>query len=235
MREKLYYKKDIYYFKYKGEINTDNVIEIAKNRALESGIQKLVVASETGRSALRAVKLLKNTNLKLIIVTHYPESTYGPKGKIKIGIPEDLRKFFNSMGYPVIQGTRPFVGVERSYKDGWGGPTPHTYIDYLLGGLFGQGVKIAVEAAIMATDAGALNAGEEIISLAGTFKGLDTAILVKTSYSSSFLAEFEVLEIIAKPRYPRVSTPEYEDSNWRGDLDKYYSVLKVEDYISDAI
>ncbi|MCL0093063.1 hypothetical protein M1N92_05375 [Dehalococcoidia bacterium] len=39
--------------------------------ALELGIQKMVVASETGGSALKALQVLRDTEIKLIVVTHY--------------------------------------------------------------------------------------------------------------------------------------------------------------------
>jgi hypothetical protein len=88
--------------------------------------------------------------------------------------------------------------------------------------MFGAGTKIAIEAALMATDAGELDEAEEIISCAGTFKGLDTALVVRTAYSMNFFRDFEVREIIAKPRYRVRNLPEYEQENWKGDLDKYY-------------
>ena len=88
--------------------------------------------------------------------------------------------------------------------------------------IFGAGTKIAIEVAIMATDAGVLGEGEEIISCAGTYKGLDTALVVRTAYSMNFFKDFEVREIIVKPRYRVRELPEYEYENWKGDLDKYY-------------
>ncbi|MGQ9506260.1 MAG: hypothetical protein ACUVTB_00180 [Candidatus Bathycorpusculaceae bacterium] len=74
----------------------------------------------------------------------------------------------------------------------------------------------------MATDAGEVNAGEEIVSCAGTYKGLDTALVVKTAYSESFFKEFEVREIIAKPICRVKELPEYKYENWKGNLDQYY-------------
>ena len=88
--------------------------------------------------------------------------------------------------------------------------------------IFGAGTKIASEVAIMATDAGQVNEGEEIISCAGTFKGLDTALVVRATYSMNFFRDFEIREIIARPRYRVRKLPEYEYENWKGDLDKYY-------------
>ncbi|RLI08195.1 hypothetical protein DRO24_01670 [Candidatus Bathyarchaeota archaeon] len=81
--------------------------------------------------------------------------------------------------------------------------------------------------AVMATDAGVLEDGEEVISLAGTYKGLDTAALVKTTYSGRFFEAFEVLEVLAKPRYPNISLPEYRDKKWKGIIDQYYEPIKL--------
>jgi len=64
-------------------------------------------------------------------------------------------------------------------------PTPETLVDRTFE-LFGAGTKIAIEVAIMATDAGFISEGEEIISCAGTYKGLDTALIVRTAYSMNF-------------------------------------------------
>jgi len=38
----------------------------------------------------------------------------------------------------------------------------------------------------MATDAGELAEGQEVITCAGTFKGLDTALVVRATYSMNF-------------------------------------------------
>ena len=48
------------------------------------------------------------------------------------------------------QGTRPFAGVGRAL--GWNAPVPATFVDKILE-LFRSGTKIAIEAAMMATDA----------------------------------------------------------------------------------
>jgi len=110
-----------------------------------------------------------------------------------------------------MQSTRPFASASRSL--GWNKALPDTIIDILLGGIFGQGLKIAIEVALMAIYSGAVDRGELVVSLGGTFKGLDTAIVAKTTYSCYFLTEFEFLEIIAKPWKPRITYPEYKDPN----------------------
>lgn len=214
-----------YYFKYRGEINTDLVIEIATRRAEELGIGKLVVASETGRSALKALKVAKGRDLKLIVVTHPPAKTWGPRGDIPIGLgrPEyaRVRKCLEEGGAIIVQGTRPLAPISRSL--GWNAPLPEVLIDKTLGMVFGQGVKISIEAALMACDAGAVDRGEVVVSMAGTYKGLDTALVVRTTYTYLFLDEFEVLEILAKPWEGKPRYPEHGDPGWRGNLEQYYA------------
>jgi len=127
------------------------------------------------------------------------------------------------MGAVVVQGTRPFGGIGRALE--WEAPVPATFVDKTLE-LFGSGTKIAIEAAVMATDAGALDEGERVVTLGRTFKGLDTALVVETSYSGHIFTEFPVLELIAKPLHPGKRLPEYEQEDWKGDLDQYYGPIE---------
>lgn len=219
--------KPTFYFRYRGEVNTRKVLELARDSAVELNIRKMIVASETGRSALKALRILEDKRISLIVVTHYPAHTWGPKGDIPIGLmrPEYARvkRFLEARGVTIVQGTRPFADIGRSL--GWDAPVPATFVDKALE-LFGAGTKIAIEAAVMATDAGVVKPGQEVLTLGGTFKGLDTALVVRTSYSGSFFSEFAVLEVIAKPRYPDRRLPEYEQEGWKGDLNQYYRPIK---------
>lgn len=216
-------ERKITYFRYCGEVNTEKVLHAAKLRCKEKGLNKVVIASETGRSAIKALNIFKGTKIKLIVVTHYPATTWGPKGDIPIGLKrkeyaKTLKKLEEN-GVKIVQGTRPFAPPTRSIN--WEFPTPEGIIDKTLE-IFGAGTKIAIEAAVMATDAGEVDAGEEIVSCAGTYKGLDTALVVKTAYSGGFFKEFEVREIIAKPICRVKALPEYKYENWKGNLDQYY-------------
>lgn len=218
-----------FYSRYRGEVNTTKAVELARERALELNIKKMIVASETGRSALKALQVLRETEIKLIVVTHYPARTWGPKGDIPIGLgrPEyaQVKQFLEEQGAIAVQGTRPFAGVGRAL--GWEAPVPATFIDKTLE-LFSSGTKIAVEAALMATGVGALEEGEEVVTFGGTYKGLDTALVVRTAYSGDFFTKFEVLELIAKPLHPGRRLPEYEQKGWKGDPEQYYEPIKLE-------
>ena len=219
--------RSTFYFRYRGEVNTWKVLEPARERALELGIGKMILASETGRSALKALEALQGTKIELIVVTHYSSRTWEPKGDIAIGLmrPEYARakRFLEKHGAIIVQGTRPLGGIGRSVD--WDAPAPATFVDKALE-LFGAGTKIAIEAALLATDAGALDPGQESVTLAGTYKGLDTALVVHTSYSGSFFSEFDVLEIVARPRCPGRRLPEYQQQDWKGNLDQYYRPIK---------
>ena len=62
-------------------------------------------------------------------------------------------------------------------------------------------MKVAVECLLMAADAGLLDMGREIITIAGTGSGADTAIVCKPAYPRTF-HELEIREVLAKPRIP---------------------------------
>ena len=65
---------------------------------------------------------------------------------------------------------------------------------------FGQGMKVALEIAAMAADAGLVRVDEDIISVGGTRRGADTAVLLKPSYVHRFF-ETRVKEILCKPHF----------------------------------
>lgn len=56
-----------------------------------------------------------------------------------------------------------------------------------------------VEIAVMAADAGLIPVDRDVISIAGTSKGADTAIVVQPA-NSSRIFDMVIKEIIAKPR-----------------------------------
>ena len=126
--------KEITYFRYCGEVNTDELLRLAKARCAELGIRKAVIASETGRSALAAVDIFRDAGVRLVVVTHDPATTWGPKGDIPIGLWREeyascLGKLVES-GVVVVQGTRPFAPPTRSI--GWDYPTPEDIVDRTL-------------------------------------------------------------------------------------------------------
>jgi hypothetical protein len=64
---------------------------------------------------------------------------------------------------------------------------------------FCQGMKVAVEVALMAADAGLLDMGSEVTAVAGSDEGADTAVVLQPAYAREF-RKLRVREILAKPR-----------------------------------
>jgi hypothetical protein len=65
--------------------------------------------------------------------------------------------------------------------------------------MFGEGTKVAVEIAVMASDAGLVSTREKCISLGGTGQGADTALLLKPAHAQNFF-DLRIIDILAKPR-----------------------------------
>ena len=64
--------------------------------------------------------------------------------------------------------------------------------------MFGSGMKVVVEIAAMATDAGMIPADKDIIVIAGSGRGADTAVVIKPANAHN-LFDMVIREIIAKP------------------------------------
>ena len=69
---------------------------------------------------------------------------------------------------------------------------------------FGRGVKVAVEVALIACDAGVVEAGEEVISMGGLSRGVDTALVIRICHRDELFSDnkkgLQIREIICKPR-----------------------------------
>ncbi len=187
------------YFENPGIENTDTTFKIARERAAELGISTILVASTTGRTAVKAAEALAGMNV--IIVSH----SAGFKEANVQEFSEESMKIMRSKGIPVITAAHAFGGLCRSMRQGDIPQAPATYNvgDVAASTLrvFGQGMKVACEIAVMAADAGMVRTDEEVISVAGVGKsgGADTAIVVKPEPAHRFF-DLKVKEILCKPR-----------------------------------
>ena len=105
--------KEITYFGFCGEANTIATLKAARRRCNELGIRDVIIASETGRSAIKALEVFNDASIRITVVTHYPSRTWGPKGEIPIDLNRkeysEFRKILEENGVKIIQGTRPFA------------------------------------------------------------------------------------------------------------------------------
>jgi hypothetical protein len=180
------------YFKKTGPDSTNDVLEAVGRRAGELGIRKVLIATRSGKTALHALEVL-DPGIKLIAVTHVT----GFEKPDHQELSEETRQELESKGVTVLTCQHAFGGIGRAVRNKLGTYQVDEIIAYTLR-IFGQGTKVAIETALMAADAGLVRTDEEIISIAGTGKGADTALLFQPTNSYNFF-DLKVKEIICKP------------------------------------
>ncbi|MCR6669383.1 MAG: hypothetical protein NDF51_05240 [archaeon YNP-WB-040] len=184
-------EKKIVYFNEPGPQNTDETLRLAKERADELGIKTIVVASSTGETGVKASEIFKGYNL--IVVSHVAWF----KGPNVEEFSNENREKILRNGGKIVTATHIFGGIGRAIRRKFNTMQIDEVIANVLR-LFGQGMKVACEIACMAVDSGYVKPGEEIISIAGTSRGADTAIVIKAANTHDFF-ETKILEIICKP------------------------------------
>ncbi len=174
-----------------GEGCTGDVIELATARAKELGIEKLVVASSTGSTALRFLKAWAASRL---VVVRY---VYGFERPDVQEMPADVEKQILSAGARIVTAAHAMGGLGRAVRRKF-----KTFqVDEIIAGtlrIFGQGVKVACEITMMACDAGMVHTNEKIVACGGSGRGSDTALVVTPANTHNFF-DLRVHEIICKP------------------------------------
>ena len=177
-------------FEHTGKENTDATIEAALEAAKKYNINKIVVASTKGETA----KKLMNCGKKVTVVTH--QAGYKERGVQEF--PEELRRELVNAGMNILTTTHFLAGADRALNFKFNGVYPAELIAHTLR-ILGQGFKVCVEIAVMAMDAGYINAEEDIIAIGGSAKGADTAVILRPGHSQYFF-DTDVKEIICMPR-----------------------------------
>jgi hypothetical protein len=171
---------------------TSSTLKAALERARELRIKHIVVASTGGRTALELARML-TTDLEAVCVTHH--AGFREFGRNEL--PDSVENKLAESGVPVLRTTHLFAGVERAIRLKFGGLGPAETIAFTYRTL-GEGTKVAVEIAVMALDAGLIPHGKDVVAVAGTGTGADTAIVIRPAHSRQFF-DTRVKEIICKP------------------------------------
>ena len=181
------------YFDAEGPENTEAALRAARTRAGELDIKRVLVASTSGATAVAALEILEG--LDIIAVSHQA----GFKDAGKNELIEANRAAIAAAGVPVLTATHIFAGVGRAVR--------LKFETYTIGEImastlrvFGQGAKVGCEIAMMAADAGLVPTDADVITIAGTGRGADTAIVLRPVHSHDFFS-LKVREIICKPRF----------------------------------
>ncbi len=178
------------YFKKQGPSNTAATVEAALRVARERGIRHIVVASSTGETAKAFIGV---RDISVACVAH----AYGTREDGKNDMPDAVKKELVDNGIAVVFASHVLSGVERGISTQSGGMYPAEIMSGTLR-MLGEGIKVCVEIAIMALDAGAIPHGENVIAVAGTGKGADTAAILTPAHAAKIF-KTKIHEIICKP------------------------------------
>ena len=181
------------YFENPGSENTEEVLRIARQRAEELGIKTILVASTKGDAAVKAMEALKG--FRVIAVSH----STGFAGHDTQEFTEENRRIVESKGGIILTTTHAFAGVSRAMQKKFNTVVIGDIIANSLR-ILGEGMKVTCEIAMMAADSGLVRTEEDVIAIAGTDHGADTAIVLKPVYTQGFF-DLRVREILCKPRF----------------------------------
>ena len=179
------------YFDMPGKKNTGRTLTIAKKRADELGIKIIVISSSGGYTAELALGIFKG-DYRLIVV--------GFRNRFPALLKDDLE----SRGHRVLfPGDYEFNHPSEAWE---------------LLRRFGEGMKVAIQEVLMATETGFIEEGQEVISLGGTGTieypeggGCDLAIVMEAVKGEGFfnitlpqyekkMKERKIKEILCRPR-----------------------------------
>ena len=180
------------YYEQGGPGVTDETLRLAESRAEALGIRNVVVASYSGQTGARAVDIFRGRGVIVV------GGVYGFREANTVPMQDDHRSVIESGGGKILFAGHAFGMLGRSVRSKFSTMQTDELIAHTLR-LISQGVKVACECACMATDAGLIHSGQEVVAVGGTGQGADSAVVLRASNTHTFF-DMRILEIICKPR-----------------------------------
>jgi uncharacterized protein len=181
------------YFDAPGPVNTPKVIEIVLAEAQRRGLTHLVVAATGGDSAKALLAAATGRDVKIVAVSH----NYGFSEEGKVGMNPEIRAELIAAGHQVLTATMATRNINKAISTKFGGYSQTEIVSATLR-IFGQGMKVCPEIAAMAADAG-LIPFDDVIAVAGTGRGWDTAVVIRATSSNRFF-DLKIREVLCKPK-----------------------------------
>jgi hypothetical protein len=216
-------EKKIVYFDKPGKQNTGEVIKIVKRRLLRGDIKNVVVASITGFTALKLGERIARTKPNLVCVTAGPKwSTLGYEGPL---MKPRTKEKLKDLGYRIIDCNYSGFHDGLNYAlERYGFPPDHRpplswIMAETLESIGGYGLKTAVEIILTAAHEKIIPKSVKVLSVAGTDRGADTAIVATSCLPEDFFSKnskkrFQLKEILAMPMnkkwYKHIKCDDYE-------------------------
>jgi hypothetical protein len=185
------FERKVTYFKSAGKVNTDTLLEVVREYVEKEDIEDIVVASTTGETGAKAAKILKGCNV--VVVTHHVGFQKPGEAELK----EEFKQEILNDGGKIFTGTHALSSIERAIRKDFGTLQPLELIANVFR-LMGEGTKVCVEIVLMAADAGLIPVDRDVVAIAGTGRGADTALRIKPANSARFF-DLKIREVIAKP------------------------------------
>lgn len=198
--------RNVRYFEKPGKGNTEATIEAVRDYLKEDNeTAAVVVASISGQTALKVKEVLSQITIPVVCVTGSPSWQNYPEYKLPL-IPTATRTKLEKAGFIIVDSAPSSLSdtIEFSFARYGFRPPTWIFIETLVA-VGGYGLKTAVECVLMATDGGHIPPFKEVVSIAGTDKGADTAIVVRSTFSSTVFSSAQekrlvLKEILAMPR-----------------------------------
>ena len=183
----------IFYFDSKGPVNTDRTLDIALECCRERKIQNIVVASSTGETALKLHEKVP-AETDITVVTYSAGSRF----------PEEVKQFLENRdeimakGITIVRGMHALSATEKAFQNKYKtGMMPLNIVADSLR-MFCHGVKVCVEIAIMAAEAGHITPDQDVVAIAGSHRGADTAVVLKPAYAANMF-ETKIRALLCMP------------------------------------
>ncbi len=190
-----------------GEEHTDETLKIALDGAQERNIDTVLVSTSTGETGLKAIKVFKDSGIKLVFVRH--QTGYPKKGNQMM--PADVKAKLEKAGKVVTctdvltGGVDVGVGRQRPEKEQQQEanlpfivPPVNVIIANTLRQI-SQGTKVCAEIAMMAADCDAVGIDKPVVCVAGSHSGADTAMVIIPA-ASNRIRDLRLQEWLAKPQ-----------------------------------
>ena len=197
------------YFAQPGAANTGRTLELAHARAQALGLRTILVATTSGETAVRAAQQFQgreaNTpaggthsastanGFAVIAITH----STGFQAPDHQELPPQNRAAIEAAGGRILTCQHALGGVNRAVRKKLGTYQLDEIIAYTLR-LFGQGIKVVAEIALMAADAGLVRTDVPLMAIAGSGRGADTAAVLLPTNAQTFF-DLQILEIVCRP------------------------------------
>lgn len=183
----------IYYFKKKGDINTDKTLEIALAACADRDINKIVIASSTGNTSLR-LKEMAEENIEITAVTY----SAGSKYREDVEMFNENIKLLKGSNINIVRGLHALSGVERAFENKYkAAMIPLNIVADTLR-IFCHGIKVCVEISVMAAEHGFVTPDKEVVVIAGSHHGADTATVIKPAYGAN-LFDMKIRALLCMP------------------------------------